>query len=315
MQNYRPTNITPAQWDKIRPIVLEVTTDLITKTGHHKETNVTSHITQYINWATSIAGYPLDKSILFHRDSIEDYIQNGCPQLSKKTRGSRRSMLLRAAESTLPYTERVSRLKSMGDPLALKPYSAKDIGDLLSWANDQPTEYKRVTCRGILALGLGAGLATTDALEMKPEDVLVDEHGVLVEVTKPGRERIVPPFFFWEQYLVDLKEYSRNSEFLIGALRVNKGQKNWLNSFISRCDLPGYQRPNMARMRNTWIFEHMLNGTRLRNLNVVAGLETFRTIEKLLEYTPEPSLDEIRREIKDPSYVREATKAYLAQAS
>lgn len=59
----------------------------------------------------------------------------------------------------------------------------------------------------------------------------------------------------------------------------------------------------------------MLNGTRLRNLNVVAGLETFRTIEKLLEYTPEPSLDEIRREIKDPSYVREATKAYLAQAS
>lgn len=224
-------------------------------------------------------------------------------------------MLLRAAESTLPYTERVSRLKSMCDPLALKPYTAKEIRDLLSWANDQATEYKRVTCRGILALGLGAGLATTDALEMKPEDILVDERGVLVRVTKPGRERTVPPFFFWEQYLVDLKEYSRNSEFLIGSLRVNTGQKNWLNGFIAKCDLPDYPRPSMARMRNTWIFEHMLNGTRLRNLNVVAGLETFRTIERLLEYIPEPSLDEIRQEMKDPSYVRETTKAYLAQSS
>ena len=42
--------------------------------------------------------------------------------------------------------------------------------------------------------------------------------------------------------------------------------------------------PNVGRMRNTWLLHHMATGTPLGPLAAAAGLQTFRTIEKLFPY-------------------------------
>lgn len=47
-----------------------------------------------------------------------------------------------------------------------------------------------------------------------------------------------------------------------------------------------------------WLLHHMTMGTPIGPLVCAAGLQTFRTIEKLLPLLPEPSQDEVRRSMR-----------------
>ncbi|OLT44022.1 hypothetical protein BJF86_12830 [Serinicoccus sp. CNJ-927] len=84
-------------------------------------------------------------------------------------------------------------------------------------------------------------------------------------------------------------------QFVIGAQRQNAENKDFINSFLARTQPEGRLRPAVSRLRNTWLVHHMVAGTPLGPLAVAAGLETFRTLEKLLCFVPDPAQDEVRR--------------------
>ena len=151
-------------------------------------------------------------------------------------------------------------------------------------------------CRAILSLGFGAGLASSDIIALRARDILIDDLGVLIRV--PGsRARDVPMLAPWEQAIVDLHTARESGAWLLGARRTSGG-KNWLNNTIATSSPEGTLRPVPARMRNTWLLHHMIAGTPLGPLAAAAGLETFRTIEKLLRFVPEPTVEEVRRSMR-----------------
>lgn len=299
VQKYNPTAIPSKNWETIKPLVIETVTDYRTANPTLRETtDVVTYTAHLIYWTTAIAGYPFDKSVIFDRDTIAYYITYGCSHLRANTRSTRRSLLLRVAEATLPPQERVTRLTKIHEDTPLAPYTSEDILNLRGWAENQPTETKRITCRALLALGLGAGLNTHDILHLKARDIHVDNIGVLIQVRNNKSCRDIPVLATWEQPLIDILTLRQSDDWVLGIHRTGR-RNSWMSSYLAKCTPYKDVQPKVGRMRNTWIFHHMLTGTPIGPLTYASGLETFRTIEKLIPFLPEESIEQVRHSMRN----------------
>lgn len=174
-----------------------------------------------------------------------------------------------------------------------RPYSEFEQRALRSWAIGQTTAQRRLDCHTILALGLGAGLGSADMMSLRVEQIAADDHTVLIHVARPGAERDVPVLAAWEQPLINVLAARGLDDWVIGPGRAGVN-KNWLANFLKRT-LPEHGvTVEVARLRNTWLVHHITAGTPLGPLAFAAGLETFRTIEKVLRFVPQSSYDEAR---------------------
>lgn len=300
IQTYTPSGISEAQWQPIAAFVRSTTmTAQERHAGRYITKNMVAAVTILTHWATQVACLPLETSVVFHRDTIAEFIASGCERMNPNSRSSRRSMLLRVAEAVLPEGERVTRLQAVHKDNPGRPYSEFEQRALRSWAEGQTTPARRVDCRTILALGLGAGLATPDILALRAQDIVSDDLGVLIQVDRPGSTRDVPVLWQWEDALVDLLAVRDPGEWAVGTQRTGTSS-NSLNAFLSKTQPEAGKRPRMTRLRNTWLVHHLSTGTPLGPLSVAAGLETFRTIEKLLPFLPEPSRAQVRTSMRRP---------------
>ena len=292
---YVPARMDPREWGAIAGYVRDVTlTALERYEGRYNAQDMIGAVAGLTRWATQVACLPMEVEVVFHRDTIAEYIARA--ELSVSSRATIRSRLLRVAEAVLPTEERVTRLQPLRADDPVRPYSEFEQRRLRSWAEGQTTPTRRMECRAILSLGFGAGLASSDIIALHARDILTDDLGVLIRV--PGnRARDVPALAVWEQGIVDLQAARAGDDWLLGARRTSGG-KNWLNNTIAASSPEGTLRPVPARMRNTWLLHHMTAGTPLGPLAAAAGLETFRTIEKLLRFVPEPTVDEVRRSMR-----------------
>lgn len=292
---YVPARMDPREWGAIAGYVRDVTlTALERYEGRYNAQDMIGAVAGLTRWATQVACLPMEVEVVFHRDTIAEYIARA--ELSVSSRATIRSRLLRVAEAVLPAEERVTRLQPLRADDPVRPYSEFEQRRLRSWAEGQTTPTRRMECRAILSLGFGAGLASSDIIALHARDILTDDLGVLIRV--PGnRARDVPVLAAWEQGIVDLQAARAGDDWLLGARRTSGG-KNWLNNTIAASSPEGTLWPVPARMRNTWLLHHMTVGTPLGPLAAAAGLETFRTIEKLLCFVPEPTVDEVRRSMR-----------------
>lgn len=295
--SYSPDGMEPWEWERIAAFVRQTT---LTAQKHHagryQTKDMIGAVATFTWWVTEVACYTMETSIVFHRDTITDYIDTGCDSLTPGTRATRRSMLLRVAEAVLDPDERVERLSPVHKDNPLRPYSEFEQRQLLSWAEGQTTPTRRLDCHLILALGLGAGLSSADILSLTAGQVVVDHLGVLIRVQRPGAERDVPMLAAWEQPIVDAVSMRDPDGWLVGTRRG--ANSNWINHFLAKTQPEAGRRPNVSRLRNTWIVHHLNTGTPLGPLSVAAGLETFRTIEKLLPFVHAPSQDDVRRSMR-----------------
>ena len=292
---YVPARMDPREWEAIAGYVRDVTlTALDRYEGRYDAQDMIGAVAGLTRWATQVACLPMEVEVVFHRDTIAEYIARA--DLSVSSRATIRSRLLRVAEAVLPAEERVTRLQPLRADDPVRPYGEFEQRRLRSWAEGQTTPTKRMECRAILSLGFGAGLASSDIIALRARDILIDDLGVLIRV--PGsRARDVPMLAPWEQAIVDLHTARESGAWLLGARRTSGG-KNWLNNTIATSSPEGTLRPVPARMRNTWLLHHMIAGTPLGPLAAAAGLETFRTIEKLLRFVPEPTVEEVSRSMR-----------------
>lgn len=301
--DYRPATIPAPAWNRIADFTRTVAADTQTCHGNRFNTrDLMGALAHHIHWVTDAACLPLNRSVVFHRDVIEDYIAHGTPTLGPGSRATRRSFLLRAAEAVLPDDERVTRLYPHHKDAPARPYSEFEQRALRSWAVGQTTAQRRMVCHTILALGLGAGLGTADMMSLRVEQIDADDQGVVIHVTRPGVERDVPVLAAWEQPLINVLAARGLDDWVIGARRAGVN-KNWMTQFLSRALPERGVTVEIARLRNTWLVHHITAGTPLGPLAFAAGLETFRTIEKVLRYVPQPSHDEAR------AHLRQATAA------
>lgn len=298
--NYCPSGMPPSDWDRIAPFVR----DAVTQTqahyaGRYNTKDMLGAVAHHTRWVTLVACLPLERGVVFHRDVIADFVANGCAARSPNSRANTRTFLLRVAEAVLGDEERVTRLKPLNKDAPTRPYSEFEQRSLGSWAEGQTTPSRRFNCRAILALGLGAGLSTPDILSLRTSQIVVDPLGVLVQVDRPSSRRDVPVLAAWEQPLIDLVAVREPDEWAVGTQRTGTNS-NWLNDYLRRTQPEQRLRPEVGRLRNTWLVHHLVSGTPLGPLSVAAGLDTFRMFEKLLCFVPEPSLSEVRRSMRRP---------------
>lgn len=295
IRDYEP-DLPGDEWANVADFVRSAVTDCQRETPYSARELLTVSA-RYVRWCWRTAGLPLDRSVIFQRDSIAEYIARGCEQMSPASAGNRRSQLLRMSEILLPPEERQNRLAPLppSDPLA--PYTPADIVALRSWAKGQNTQYRRAQCHLLLALGLGAGLSNAEILAVRACHIRADNEGAMVEVTG-ARPRFVPVLATWEQTLIDYAEAMPldRKQFVFRPRRTST-HANALINFVDKSK-PGRVRATAQRMRVTWMVTHLRAGTPVKPLVTAAGVDSLEALTRYLRYVPEADAQTWRQALR-----------------
>ena len=284
VDTYTPA-LPPAHWEAIRGFVRESVLSLpdLDQQGIRR---YLPPVTKHVHWCWQTAGLPLQREIIFHRDTIEEFARVGLPDLAPTTRGNYRTVLLRVAEHFMPLEERVSRLTPLCNPMPSTPYTEHDVQRLRSWAAGQATARRRVEAQTLLALGLGAGLTAAEIVAVRVADLIADDEGIQVHV-RHQRERLVPVLAQWEPALLHLIEHAPPQRCAFGVFRESEqAGRNYVNRFVEKSNGMGL-KPNSHRMRATWMVNHMAWGTPIKLLRDAAGLTTLETLDRYMRFVPD----------------------------
>lgn len=280
---YRP-NIPAEHWAVIGDFTRRAVLDAAAYIPYRYE-RALSDVCMHVHWCWMTAGLDLDRSQIFHRDTIEEHTRVGCAHLTDASRGNRRSTLLSVARALLPPGEAVARLSPLCKAGPSAPYTPQEIIQLRSWANGQNTARRRRDGRTLLALGLGAGLAASEMRELRVGDLTADDEGVLVRV-RGKRERFVPVLHTWEPPLLHLIEHAPADRLAFGVERTRPSSRNAITNYVQRSRGIGL-KPQTQRMRGTWIVNHLVWGTPIDHLSSASGLQSAEMLSRFAQFIPD----------------------------
>lgn len=295
IDSYVPT-FSAEIWAVIGPFVREAVLDCDAQTRYSaRELMVVT--ARHVHWCWTTAGMELARAVIFRREVIAEYIERGCPQMSKASAGNRRSQLLRMSELLMPPPERVKRLNPMPTSKALSPYSSSEQISLRSWARGLNTQYRQEQAHVLLALGLGAGISNAEIIEVRSCHLHVDDEGALIEVVG-NRPRVVPVLALWEQPLLEYAQARPLSpqQYLFRPLRTTVDDHT-IGNFVDKTR-PGHVKPTAQRMRVTWIVTHLIAGTPLKPLIDAAGVDSLEALTRYLKFIPGKDLSDVRAQFR-----------------
>jgi len=248
----------------------------VAKTVSYRREDLLAAVQHHVHWAHVVSGLPLERDFLFRRDVIAVAVQQ-LPMRSEASLGRRRAVLLRVAEA-LGVTERALPPLYGSEPSA--PYSAAEVGELRVWATVQ-REGRRDHARTLLALGIGAGLATSEICAVTSADIASD--GAMVNVSG-SRSRTVPVDAEWWADLANSRRPDGDPVFLPGV----RWYANKISDFV-RVTHGDQLRPKPQRMRTTWLLRRMTEGVPLQDLLYAAGVKSLDALARFERYLPAPA--------------------------
>lgn len=222
-------------------------------------------------------------------ESIEHFLHAGCPDLSEGTRATYRARLRKLAAAVCPG-ESVKPVALPGSE-ASRPYTTTQRAALWSWAQGQPTAELRHGLTVLLALGLGAGLASDEIIQLLGGHVRACDNGTVV-VHAPGpRRRLVVCRQAWETPLREAAG-AVGSGFVFRPGAARRG-KNTVTNFLGRTHRgPAVPTLAVARLRTSWLVDLLAANTPLTVVVAAAGLDTLHGLSRLLPFLPTPSADD-----------------------
>ncbi len=234
-------------------------------------------VQHHVRWAHVISGLPLERDFLFRRDVIAVAVQQ-LPMRSDASLGRRRAILLRVAEA-LGVTERAMPPLYGSEPSA--PYTARDIADLRLWAMVQ-AESRRTSARVLLALGIGAGLTSSELCAVVSNNISEDGAWVVV----PGsRARTVQVGEEWRDALTVARDGDNVAVFQPGV----RWYPNKVSDFV-RSTRGDQLRPKPQRMRSTWLVLQMQRGMPVQDLLFAAGVKSLDALARFERFLPAPAV-------------------------
>lgn len=285
---YRP-KMADAEWFEIQDFVL-TKVRAVRDAVPYTEGRLNVALAQHALWCWT-AGFGLEDDVVFSREMIDASIASGFEGLTRSSRATARSILIRIAAEIVPELHPV-RLQSLPSAPAQQPYSARELAGLATWAEGQRTAARRRSAYALISLGCGAGLASGEILRVRAGDVQFDDHGAVVALTG-DRARSVPVLSSWVPYLRSSGEAASAGDFLF---RPGSRGHDW--SLITNFVLQGAHigvRPQTQRMRSTWIVHHLTRGTFPVQLVRAAGVSTFESLSRFAAFVPELDADTARR--------------------
>jgi integrase len=273
----------PAEyWTTIEPFVtacVEATAPSVTYT----EKQLYAVTARLALWAWQTASLPLEVEEIFAPPVIDRFTAMGLPQYTRAGRNTMRSRLRRMADVLLGPDRDPDRARPMGNSDASEPYDEVEIAALVSWAAAQPSGDRHSSAAALLALGIGAGLASREIAELRIGDIVVDDEGVVVTVGGDHPRR-VPVLRAWEDALVE-RVAGRDADGWAFREGQEGGNRNLVSDFVARTY--GGFGPQARRMHATWIVTHLEMGTPLAPLLKAAGLKEPEALGRFLPFVRE----------------------------
>jgi hypothetical protein len=290
IEGYRP-QLPSEQWQRIEEFVRQAVTDAEPDTTEQAADLLTC-TTRLTLWAWQTAGLELERDTVFNRWTIEEFIARGCPGLTGGSRGTMRSRLFTVAERLLAADARLPRVAPLPSSSPSVPYTRVELVRLRSWANGQPTFVMRRDANVLLALGAGAGLATSDINRLHIADVSPSDEGVILNVTGL-RPREVVLLAEWESTLLGALEHRKPGDLVFGWERTAHSP-NSVHGFVARTH--GHA-PHLTaqRLRATWIVHHLTAGTPLSALMDAAGVMSLEAFTRYLRFVPSADTSQARQ--------------------
>jgi integrase len=276
-QGYVPILALP-YWATIGDFVRDAVADTVRLTDRG-ERDLYAAATPFVLWCWRTRATALVRSLVFRRFMVQQFIHLGMDAYARSSRATFRSALWRMVEVLNP-DEPDSGHRPLGRAAPVAPYNESELTRLYSWSRGQSTEHRRRDAAALLALGLGAGLATRELLGVRAGDVVTGERGTLVRV-RHGRERVVPLLPEWRKSLELGAESAPGDGFLFrpGRRGAAEGQ---VTDFITRSHTTIDVRP--SRMRSTWLVAHLSMGTPPRDLLRISGLKNYAALDKMADF-------------------------------
>lgn len=267
-------DVDPVEYDA-RRFAVDVVEDVRRVLSYRGDTLLAA-VQHHVRWAHVVSGLPLERDFLFRRDVIAVAVQQ-LPMRSDASLGRRRAILLRVAEA-LGVTERAMPPLYGSEPSA--PYTAHDIADLRLWAAVQQ-ESRRTSAGVLLALGIGAGLTSSELCAVTSNNI--SEDGAWVAV--PGsRARTVQVGEEWRDALIAARHDEGGAVFQPGV----RWYANKISDFV-RSTRGDQLRPKPQRMRSTWLVQQMQSGIPVQDLLFAAGVKSLDALARFERFLPAPA--------------------------
>jgi len=181
------------------------------------------------------------------------------------TRGTYRSALRRAS----PPGRLLTVTAFPGSP-AKAPYSPEERAELASTATSQRSAWRRASALSFLALGIGAGLRPAELRAVVGDDVVAQRGRTSVRARATGR--VVPVAGAYAKDLARLAKQAGPGHLFCPG-HAERSYKNFVNSFCY--DLvadPAAPRYCSGRARSSFVCDHLVAGTPLRQLLYMSGI-------------------------------------------
>jgi integrase len=277
--DYRPINALP-YWDVIGEFVNDAVADTAALSGRESSSLYPAAVA-FVLWCWQSRGTSLDRQRIFRLTTVEEFIHLGMTRYARGSKATHRSTLSLMVETLNPAeTVRARRAIPRSEPT--KPYTPSEIAALHSWAISQGTPRRQSDALALLALGLGAGLATRELLGVRVADLDMRSDQIQVIVWE-SRPRVVPVLPDWQRPLRRLQGNLHRTDCLFrpGRTGVNPGQ---ISDFLLRARTELDVRP--SRMRTTWLLEHLISGTPPQELLRISGLKNLAALDKIATFAP-----------------------------
>jgi integrase len=265
-------------WDVIGAFVRDAVVDAARLTDR-TERDLYAAATPFVLWCWQVRATELVTDRIFRRFLVQQFVHLGMDAYSVGSRATHRSALWRMVEVLNP-TDVDDGHRSLGRVAAIAPYNDVELTRLYSWSRGQTTAHRRKDAAALLALGLGAGLATRELLAVRSDDVVIGETGTLVRV-QAGRARVVPVLPEWRRTLAHAASDAEKGALLFRPGRQS-GAEGQVTDFITRSRTTVDVRP--SRMRSTWLLNHLANGTSARELLRISGLKNYAALDKIADF-------------------------------
>jgi hypothetical protein len=211
---------------------------------------------------------------------IEDFVDRGLSEYAPASRGNKRSILLRMSETILgPRASRV-RLNALPSSAPSWPYSSEEISRLRKWARELSGS-RRTRAMALLGLGIGAGLSSGEITVLRCGDVAFTGAGVVVSV-RGARAREVSVDRGWERAVREAVTCEEDDRWVFCPNRT-VGGKNMVTNFLAK-NLSVDVRPNVQRMRATWIVGQLDRGTPALQLMKESGVRSMTALGRFIPF-------------------------------
>ncbi|MGW6378723.1 hypothetical protein ACWFRB_21930 [Rhodococcus sp. NPDC055112] len=256
-----------------------------------------SVVASFVVWALE-QGMELDVEEIFHPATVNRYAVT-LPGLSVATRSSRRAMLTtlsRHITRIAPWEPSRDVLRYRAD---YRPYTDSQTRLLLRSADMQATIFRSHGLSCVLALGLGAGLQTSEIRATTGADIVMRRSHIAVRV-RGHRPRTVPVLDRYAPIVAECAARTGRAH----LFREPPPRSEYISTFLGKCEIPGRLRPlRVSRLRETWAVT-MIQTVPLPAFRVLFGCTSQKTLSKLLAWVPPTS-----RVLTDPELLDLVTGA------